>query len=158
MDMCSVWWHTEHVKLPLVSESSFFVSLMCPWCWSTPEPVAVRTLRSGDAYLKPPSPVTSGFSLQLERLQCAFIPVTSNCSIRLVRGRVSGAADPAGWPRLPSHLQHSPAHSGGSRGVQSTRGLLSIGRAWKTSNCSSPAYLFAAALIGSEGKRLQNTV
>jgi len=37
--------------------------------------------------------------------------------IRLSRGRVAGAADPAGWPRLPSRPQHFPAHSGGSRGV-----------------------------------------
>jgi len=37
--------------------------------------------------------------------------------IRLFRGRVAGAADPAGWPRLPSRRQHFPAPSGGSRGV-----------------------------------------
>jgi len=33
--------------------------------------------------------------------------------IRSIRGRVAGAADPAGWPRLPSHPQHVSAHSGG---------------------------------------------
>jgi len=67
--------------------------------------------------------------------------------ICLIRGRVVGAADPAGRPRLPSHPQHFPARSRGFRGVPRPtalsvlglpRGLLPVGHTRNTSKGRHP--------------------
>jgi len=48
-----------------------------------------------------------------ENTKIAFGGGRPSTVIHLIRGRVAGAADPAGSPRLHSHPQHFPAHFGG---------------------------------------------